>query len=175
MAVLRVPGERRIGRGLQRTQALVEGDGIAVAFGGGAQGVINLVGVAGADEFVNGGDIARVGGAVGVKLQVEQSGGGAVVLRAQPGVDGVAVQVVEAGIPVENERRRGCSEFHQGNAEFVRNAHGGVQAVRPAAREQDVELVDVGSGERVAADVVAVEAGAPGAGVIKEEVGHGCV
>ena len=40
---------------------------------------------------MDGGDGARVGGAVGVKAQVEQAGGGAVVLRGQPGVYGVAV------------------------------------------------------------------------------------
>ena len=83
------------------------------------------------------------------------------------------MQVVEAGIPVENERRRTLGELHQGEAEFIRDAQCGVQAFRPTAHEQGVELIDVGSGERVAADVVAVETGAPGAGVIKEEVGHG--
>lgn len=70
---------------------MVEGDGIAVAGGGRAQGVIDLVSVAGADVFVDGGNGARVGGAVGVKAQVEQAGGGAVVPTAQPGVYGVAV------------------------------------------------------------------------------------
>ena len=86
-----MPGERRIRCGLQRAQALVEGYGIAVACGGRAQGVVDLVGVAGADEFVDGGDGAGISGAVGVKAQVEQAGGCAVVLVAQPGVDGVAV------------------------------------------------------------------------------------
>ena len=70
---------------------MVEGDGIAVAGGGRAQGVVDLVGVAGADEFVDGGDGAGISGAVGVKAQVEQAGGCAVVLVAQPGIDGVAV------------------------------------------------------------------------------------
>ena len=80
--------------------------------------------------------------------------------------------MVEAGIPVEDERWRALGELHQGKAEFIRDAQRGVQTVRPTACEQCVELVEVGGSKGVAADVVAVKAGAPGAGVVKEEVGH---
>lgn len=80
--------------------------------------------------------------------------------------------MVEAGIPVEDERRRALGELHQGKAEFIRDAQRGVQAFRPTACEQGIKLVEVGGSKGVAADVVAVKAGAPGAGVVKEEVGH---
>ena len=83
--------------------------------------------------------------------------------------------MVKAGVQVEDERRRALGELHQGKAEFVRDAQRGVQTVRPTACEQGVELVEVGGSKGVAADVVAVKAGAPGAGVVEEEVRHGFV
>ena len=83
--------------------------------------------------------------------------------------------MVKAGVPVEDERRRTLGELHQGKAEFIRDAQCGVQAFRPTACEQGIELVKVGGDEGVAADVVAVKAGAPGAGVVEEEVRHGFV
>ena len=133
--------------------------------------MVDLVAVARAQFFVDGSDGCGVGDGVAVGVQVGKPGGGAVVLCGQPGVNGLAVQRMQCGVPIQCQRRGRGVQTEQGVAEFVGDAQGGMQATRPAVGEQLVQFVKAGGGQQDAGSVVLVETGAVGAGVVKKDKG----
>ena len=171
MAVVGMVGIGGVGCRLAGAQAAVEGGGLAVGAAAQADGVVDLVAVARAQFFVDGRDGCGVGGGVAVGVQVGKAGRGAVVLCGQPGVNGVAVQRMQCGVPIQCQRRGRGVQTEQGVAKFVGDAQGGVQAVCPAVGEQIVQFVKAGGRQQDAGAVVLVETGAVGAGVVKEDKG----
>lgn len=171
VAVVGMVGIGGVGCRLAGAQTAVEGGGLAVGAAAQADGVVDLVAVARAQFFVDGGDGCGIGSGVAVGVQVSKTGRGAVVLCGQPGVDGVAVQRMQCGVPIQCQRRGRGSKTEQGVAEFVGDAQGGMQAACPAVGEQLVQFVKADGGQQDAGAVVLVETGVVGAGVVKEDKG----
>ncbi|EHM52743.1 hypothetical protein HMPREF9080_02153 [Cardiobacterium valvarum F0432] len=171
VAVVGMPGIGGVRRGLAGAQAAVEGGGLAVGCAMQADGVVDLVAVARAQFFVDGSDDRGIGGRVAVGVQACQAGGSTVVLCGQPGVNSVAMQMVQRGVPVKGKRCGRSSKAEQGMAEFVGDAQGGMQAACPAVCQQFVQFVKAGGRQQDAGAVLLVETGAVGAGVVKEDKG----
>ena len=171
VAVVGMVGIGGVGCRLAGAQTAVEGGGLTVGAAAQADGVVDLVAVARAQFFVDGSDGCGVGDGVAVGVQVGKPGGGAVVLCGQPGVNGLAVQRMQCGVPIQCQRRGRGVQTEQGVAEFVGDAQGSMQATRPAVGEQIVQFVKAGGRQQDAGAVVLVETGAVGAGVVKKDKG----